>query len=444
MAEILATAVCAVDTVEQLENSADAQQKCITHFIFAKRIFNFFLSSFCRDIRLVLASSCEIVFALLAEKHIRRVKKESVLCSLSSRLVRFCLLLVACPPLLLSQSTGSTKPIPIKVVVVTMFERGEDTGDTPGEYQLWVEREHLDQIIPVPSGFHHARLNKDGVLGILTGVGTAKAAASVMAVGLDLRFDLSKAYWLVAGIGGGDPADVSLGSAVWVDQVVDGDLAYEIDARQIPESWPTGYVPLRKGTPYEQPPDDTYGQLYTLNPQLTAWAFHLTTEVPLRDSESLRSSRARFAGFPNAMKPPFVTEGAQVSSSTFWHGSKMGEWANAWTSYYTKGKGNYMVCAMEDSGTLQALKFLNQAGRADMKRVLVLRTVSNYDREPPGGNVVDSLKSMVSGNYSAYLPALEAAEIVGDKVVRDLVEHWAERGNHGSGCALAFQDCLWI
>ena len=67
-----------------------------------------------------------------------------------------------------------------------------------------------------------------------------------MALGMDPRFDLSKAYWIVAGIGGGDPADVSLGSAVWADHVVDGDLAYEIDARQIPESWPTGFVPLRK------------------------------------------------------------------------------------------------------------------------------------------------------------------------------------------------------
>jgi hypothetical protein len=36
--------------------------------------------------------------------------------------------------------------------VVTMFERGEDTGDTPGEFQLWVEREHLDQILPLPPG----------------------------------------------------------------------------------------------------------------------------------------------------------------------------------------------------------------------------------------------------------------------------------------------------
>jgi purine nucleoside permease len=93
----------------------------------------------------------------------------------------------------------------------------------------------------------------------------------------------------------------------------------------------------------------------------------------------------------------------------------------------TNGKGNYMVAAMEDSGTLQALTFLNQAGRVDLRRVLVLRTVSNYDREAPGVPVAESLQEMVSGNYSAYMPALEAAQTVGDKVVRDIVEHWAER-----------------
>jgi hypothetical protein len=30
------------------------------------------------------------------------------------------------------------------------------------------------------------------------------------------------------------------------------------------------------------------------------------------------------------------------------------------------------------------------------------------------------------GNYSAYFPALEAAPVVGDKVVRELSAHWAE------------------
>ena len=308
------------------------------------------------------------------------------------------------------------KPITVKVVLIGAFERGEDTGDAPGEFQLWVEREHLDQVLSFPAGYRHLRMNKDGVLAMVTGVATAKAAASVMALGLDPRFDLKKAYWIVAGIGGGDPADVSLGSAVWADHVIDGDLAFEIDARQIPEDWPTGYVPLRKERPYQQPVrTELEGEVYTLNPELVGWALRLTQDTKLADSEAMRTSRARFAGFPNALKPPFVTRGDTISAGTFWHGSKMDEWANEWTKYYTDGKGNYMVSAMEDTGTLQALTFLNQAGLVDLQRVLVLRTVSNYDREAPGTTAAESLKGMVFGNYSAYLPALEAAQIVGDR-----------------------------
>ena len=206
----------------------------------------------------------------------------------------------------------------------------------PAEFQLWVEREHLDQVIPLPAGYHHVRLNRDGVLGMVTGVGTAKAAASVMALGLDPRFDLTKAYWVIAGIGGGDPADVSLGSAVWAEHVIDGDLSYEIDARQIPSNWPTGYVPLRRGSPYEQPvSSESHGEVYTLNPGLVEWALQITRNVPLSDSETIRKYRTRFTGFPNAMKPPFVTAGDTMSSSTFWHGSKFDEWANTWTRYFT-------------------------------------------------------------------------------------------------------------
>jgi purine nucleoside permease len=48
----------------------------------------------------------------------------------------------------------------------------------------------------------------------------------------------------------------------------------------------------------------------------------------------------------------------------------------------------------EDSGTLQSLGFLEQGGRVDASRVLVLRTVSNHDRVPPGTNGTDSLKSI--------------------------------------------------
>ena len=319
------------------------------------------------------------------------------------------------------------KPIAVKVVVVAMFERGEDTGDAPGEFQFWVEREHLDQVFAMPGAYHSARMNDKGVLGTVTGVGTAKAAASIMALGMDRRFDFTKAYWLVAGIGGGDPADVSLGSAVWVEHVIDGDLGYEIDAREIPKDWPTGMVPLRKTRPYEQPlRPELEGEAYTLNRPLVDWAFQLTQSVPLEDSDKMQTARARFQGFPNALRPPFVTTGDTLSASTFWHGDLMDKWANEWVKYYTHGTGNYVISAMEDSGTMQALTFLGRAGLADPQRVLILRTVSNYDRQAPGTTASESLKSMTFGAYSAYLPALEAAYRTGSPVVHYLTEHWEE------------------
>jgi len=127
------------------------------------------------------------------------------------------------------------------------------------------------------------------------------------------------------------------------------------------------------------------------------------------------------------MKPPFVTRGDTMSGGTFWHGKRLDEWANEWTRYYTGGEGNFMISAMEDTGTMQALTFLGAAGRVDSNRVLVLRTVSNYDREPPGATPAETLAKMAGGQYPAFLPSVEAAERVGDTVVRDIVEHWAER-----------------
>ncbi|MGD0649332.1 MAG: purine nucleoside permease, partial [Acidobacteriaceae bacterium] len=44
------------------------------------------------------------------------------------------------------------KPWPIRAVIVTTFEIGNDTGDTPGEFQFWVEREHLTESLPFPGG----------------------------------------------------------------------------------------------------------------------------------------------------------------------------------------------------------------------------------------------------------------------------------------------------
>ena len=314
-------------------------------------------------------------------------------------------------------------PIPVKVVVVAMFENGADTGDTPGEFQFWVEREHLDRIFPLPAANHDLRMNDNGVLGVLTGVGTAKAASTIMAVGLDPRFDLTHAYWVVAGIAGGDPADVSLGSAVWAHWVLDADIAHEIDAREIPKDWPTGYVPLRKSTPYEEPVSALNGQVSELNFPLIQWAYNLTKNTPLGDTDTIREKRSHFEQ-PAARRAPFVTIGDDLSGSTFWHGKLMDQWANGWVGYYTGSKGNFMATGMEDTGTLQSLTFLANAGKVDLKRVLVLRTISNYDQQPQGLTAAESLVQQKVGKYGAYLPSLESAYAVGHIVVDELVTHW--------------------
>ena len=315
-----------------------------------------------------------------------------------------------------------------KVVVVAMFELGADTGDTPGELQFWVEREKLDRVIPLPAAHHPVRANADGsVIGIVTGVGNSNAAASIMALGLDPRFDLSHSYWLIAGIAGLDPADASVGSAVWTDYAVEGDLGHEIDAREIPADWKTGYIPLRKKKPYELPllsAAERADNCYQLNPGLLHWAYALTKDTPLVENAGVREFRARYSDHPKALQPPSVLIGSTLASSTYWHGKLLDAWANDWVDYYTEGRGNFMTTAMEDTGTLHALTNLTRAGRADVNRVLLLRTASNYDQQPPGLTAAESLGGEKIGHYSAYLPSLEAAYAVGSRVVHALVDGW--------------------
>ena len=335
------------------------------------------------------------------------------------------------------------KPIEIKVVVINMFEAGADTGDIPGEYQYWVEREHLDTVLPFPQGFHNLRINPHtGVLGVLTGVGTARAAASIMALGLDPRFDLTHAYFLVAGIGGIDPAAGSLASAVWSEWIVDGDLGYEIDAREIPHDtpeeralWTTGFIPLRKNVPFEQPPQPMGADgnaTYHLNPALVDWAYGLTKDVALPDTPEMKALRMQFDGAA-AHRPPFVLKGENLSASTFWHGQLMQQWARDWVKYFTGGQGTYAICGMEDTGTLQSLTFLANARKVDLNRVLVLRTASNYDVPRNGLTAAQSIADTKIGHYSAYLPSLETAYRVGHVVVDNIVDHWSQDRDHLPG-----------
>ncbi len=329
------------------------------------------------------------------------------------------------------KANDAKPPMKVKVVVVSMFEIGNDEGDAPGEFQLWKARQKLTTQYPLPHGFHDIYANPEtGVIGMVTGMGIARASAAIMALGLDPRFDLSQAYWLVAGIAGVDPADNTIGSAIWTDYVVDGDLAHQIDAREIPSQWSTGYFPLFTHAPFENADEvdvnnSPNGEVYALNLPLAKWAYSLTKDIKLLNNEAMDALRAKYTNSPNAKALPNVSMGTHLSASTFWHGEKLNTWANDWVAYWTQGKGNFVTSGMEDSATLQSLSYLDNAGLVNKDRLLILRTASNFTMQPPSLSAADNLKLESSGDgYAAMGAAIEAAYNVGSQVTDYIVTHW--------------------
>ena len=315
------------------------------------------------------------------------------------------------------------KPWPIRAVIIATFEIGADTGDTPGEFQFWVEREHLNELIEFPDGVHPLRTNADHtILGMNSGTTLVNSTASMMALGLDPRFDLSHAYILINGIAGVDPNDASIGSAAWARYVV-GDVAREIDPREAPADWPYGIFPVEAHAPRPESikrAEWFQGNSFPLNAKLADWAYAKTKNLNLGDDPVVAKFREGFTGYPNAQKPPFVLLGDTFASDYYWHGKIMTEYANDWVSLYTEKKGNFVMTEMEDSGFMNAIRRLTPMHKVDPNRVMVLRTGSNYSMPRPGHTAVES----VTAPYIGTRLALESAWLCGSTVLHDILAHW--------------------
>src|ERR1700677_117132 len=160
------------------------------------------------------------------------------------------LTLVAVAGFISAVSLHADDRIPIKVIIVSCFEVDEDTGDAPGEFQFFAEREHLEKIIQVPGSPHVLRYNDQGLYGTVSAnvkltpgetpdhLSCVVTSELIMALCLDPKLDLRKTYWIINGIAGIDPLRGSIGSAAWAKNVVDGDAMREIDDTEKPADWP--------------------------------------------------------------------------------------------------------------------------------------------------------------------------------------------------------------
>ncbi|WP_293976832.1 purine nucleoside permease [Sphingomonas sp.] len=327
----------------------------------------------------------------------------------------------------------AARPIEIRMVIVTAFEIGEDTGDKPAEYQAWAAV--MPEVLPFPAGFRHLRYDpKKQALLIMTGIGTNRAAASIMALGLDPRFDLTHAYWMIAAIAGANPHTATVGSAAWIGDLVDTDYGYGVDPREAPKGWTTGMFPRDRTAPYQGKAGDTQYNLFPLNKGLRDWAYALTKDMKLPDTPALQQIRAGYADSPAAMKPPSVIRGDEATGQTFWHGKLMNDHAERWVAYWTGRPDSFVMTGMEDTGVANALNGLGRLGKADPSRLMVLRTGSNFTTQPAGGDAASSLIGELKG-LSAFQASLDAAFGVGSKVEDEITGNWSRYRDTVPGAA---------
>lgn len=308
---------------------------------------------------------------------------------------------------------------PVKVMLITMFR---------GEAEAWTSRMRFDDEMHVPGlspDYPALRCTRSGVCLMTTGMGHANAAASTMAVAMSPLLDLRSTYFLINGIAGIDPSVGTIGSATWARFAVDYGIAHEIDAREMPIGWKSGYLGIHAADPTTKPVLEYRTEVFQLSEPLLQMALALTRNAVLIDNDTAKAYRALYAE-PAAKSPPSVLQCDTASGDTYWHGRFPGQWASEWIALLTGGQGRYCTTQQEDNATIEALKRGAAAGRLDLGRVAVLRTASNFDRPHPLQSAYESLKAR-SGGYASSTANLFN---VGSIVVNDIVARW-ERWNEG-------------
>ena len=154
------------------------------------------------------------------------------------------------------------EPIAPKVLVITMFA---------AETAPWLEGRPVDTLVTVAGlskDFPDVACDAVGLCVMTTSMGYANAATSVSAAIFSAAFDLTRTYFLVAGIAGVDPSDATLGSAP-LGALRRSTAAYGTRSIRVrcPVAWPNGMLGLGAEAPGEKPTWGAGTEVYHLNDQ---------------------------------------------------------------------------------------------------------------------------------------------------------------------------------
>ncbi|KZV70614.1 purine nucleoside permease [Peniophora sp. CONT] len=310
-----------------------------------------------------------------------------------------------------------------KVVIVNFYS---------DEANIWhgiPEFDILAQNISVPglsSKYPEVHCTADGeICQVVTDEGEINAAATTTAFVFSPLFDLSKSYFLLGGVAGISPKMGTLGSVAFARFSVQVALQYELDAREKPEGASTGYIP-QGTTGVGQYPRYIYGtEVYELNDALRQHAINFARNATLNDTLEAQAYRALYDGGDSDYSPATATPSVvacDTGTSDVWYsGALLAEAFENTTRLFTNGSATFCTTQQEDTGVLAPLLRGNVAGLVDFKRVIAMRTASDFDRPAPGMQAADNL---FNGQNAGYGVSITNIYVAGVQVVQGLLAGW--------------------
>ncbi|KAK6198020.1 purine nucleoside permease [Scheffersomyces amazonensis] len=306
-----------------------------------------------------------------------------------------------------------------KAFIISMFELERDP---------WLESLDFIHNITVPglSPIYttiHCTTNFT-ICQITTGEGEINAASSVTALGLNPLFDLSKTYFLIAGIAGGEPAYTTLGGVTFAKYAVQVGLEYQLayqDYHAEEPDWLSGYVPYGVDGQYTYP-GNVYGtEVFEVNEALRNRAVELALTAKLNNGTTANAHIRSLYPDKVAQELPTIYKCDVVTSDNYFTGNVLNDYFANLTKVLTNGSATYCSTAQEDNASLEAFTRLDKYGLVDFDRVIVMRTISDFSRPPPSINAVEFFFNTSQGGISASLDNLVLA---GTPIIHDILSKW--------------------
>ncbi|ESK98411.1 purine nucleoside [Moniliophthora roreri MCA 2997] len=323
---------------------------------------------------------------------------------------------------------GGRSKIAPKVFIFSMFDAEADVWYNIPEFNLLAHNISVPGFSPL---FPQAHCTSSGTICQATfGEGEINAASTISSLLYSPQFDLTKTYFLIGGIAGINPKLGTLGSVTFARYAVQVDLQFEIDGREIPAGFNTGYVPQGSRNP-DQYPQSIYGtEVFEVNDALRQVAYEFAKTAELVDTPEAKAYRANYAGveaFAAAANPPSVVLCDTATADTFWAGTLLAEAFENTTRLWTNGTGVYCSTQQEDNATLEVLMRGDISGLVDFSRIIIMRTGSDIDRPFPGQTSAEGLFADQGG----FLVSVENIYVAGVKVVQGIMNGWDSKFSAG-------------